>query len=192
VCFRDPGVGVFGLENALMGVGDQFLEVVAPVRPDTTAGRLLAKRDGDGGYMAIFEVDDLDRRIEQISSAGVRIVWSGEVPGIRGCHLHPSDVGGTLVSIDQPTTPGEWPWAGPSWRSQPPAAAVSAIAAVTISAVEPASMRSRWADLGLEDSVQFSAAGLRGEGLDLVDVVAADRARVGDAVDLGGVRFRFV
>ncbi len=32
VCFRDPGVGVFGLENALFPIGDTFLEVVSPVR----------------------------------------------------------------------------------------------------------------------------------------------------------------
>ncbi|HMC42059.1 MAG TPA: hypothetical protein VKI20_03535, partial [Acidimicrobiales bacterium] len=59
--FRDPGVAEFGLENAVMSVGDTFLEVVAPVRPDTTAGRYLDRRGGDGGYMAIFQVGDLAR-----------------------------------------------------------------------------------------------------------------------------------
>ena len=62
VCFDDPGFGAFGLHNALMVIGDQFLEVVSPVEDGTTAGRLLDKRSGDGGYMAIYEVDDLDRR----------------------------------------------------------------------------------------------------------------------------------
>ena len=60
VCFHDPGVAAFGLRNALMMIGDQFLEVVSPTQPGTTAGRLLDKRNGDGGYMAIYEVDDLD------------------------------------------------------------------------------------------------------------------------------------
>ncbi|MDP2702207.1 MAG: hypothetical protein Q8P98_09085, partial [Candidatus Rokubacteria bacterium] len=31
-CHRDPGVGKYGLENALFAVGNGFLEVVAPVR----------------------------------------------------------------------------------------------------------------------------------------------------------------
>ncbi|MEI6419565.1 MAG: VOC family protein, partial [Sphingomonadales bacterium] len=39
VCFHDPGVAAFGLHNALMTIGDQFLEVVAPTQPGTTAGR---------------------------------------------------------------------------------------------------------------------------------------------------------
>ncbi len=46
VCFRDPGVAEFGLHNALMVVGDQFLEVVSPTEPGTTCGRLLDKRHG--------------------------------------------------------------------------------------------------------------------------------------------------
>ena len=57
--FHDPGVGQFGLTNAVFAVGDTFVEVVAPARPDTTAGRYLERRGGDGGYMAIFQVEDL-------------------------------------------------------------------------------------------------------------------------------------
>ena len=58
VAYNDPGVGEFGLRNALMVIGDQFLEVVSPTTGGTTAGRLLDKRNGDGGYMAIFQADD--------------------------------------------------------------------------------------------------------------------------------------
>ena len=38
VAYRDPAVATFGLENALLPVGDQFLEIVAPTRSDTAAG----------------------------------------------------------------------------------------------------------------------------------------------------------
>ena len=44
VCYRDPGVGHFGLENALLPIGNQLLEVVAPIREDTAGGRYLARR----------------------------------------------------------------------------------------------------------------------------------------------------
>ena len=109
VCYVDPGVGEFGLHNALMLIGDQFLEVVSPTRDGTTAGRLLDRRardngNGDGGYMAIYEVDDLDARVEHVQAAGVRVVWSIDLPTIRARHLHPRDVGGALVSIDQPAS----------------------------------------------------------------------------------------
>ncbi|MFY8139098.1 MAG: hypothetical protein ACOVMO_00145, partial [Caulobacter sp.] len=47
--YDDPGVGKFGLKNAVFPVGETFLEVVSPKAEGTTAGRLLDKRGGDGG-----------------------------------------------------------------------------------------------------------------------------------------------
>ena len=105
VCFSDPGVGEFGLHNALMVIGDQFLEVVSPTEPGTAAGRQLDRREGDGGYMVIYECDDLDDRLTKFSERDVRIVWAGDFPTIRGRHLHPADVGGAIVSIDRSDGP---------------------------------------------------------------------------------------
>ena len=39
VSFNDPGVGHFGLENAVIPIGTDFLEVVSPKEENTTAGR---------------------------------------------------------------------------------------------------------------------------------------------------------
>jgi hypothetical protein len=191
VCFRDPGVSEFGLHNALMTVGDQFLEVVAPTQGGTTAGRLLDKRHGDGGYMAIFEVDDLDDRVEHLQRSGVRVVWGIDLPDIRGRHLHPRDVGGALVSIDEPRPAGSWRWAGP-WQAHAETSVVSAIAGVTIGATDPAAMRTRWAALGLDHAVRFVDAGPRGDGIDGVDLVATDRDRSGESFEIAGVTFRLV
>ena len=191
VCFEDPGVSVFGLHNALVTVGDQFIEVVSPVEEETTAGRLLDKRGGDGGYMAIFECDDLDRRVELVREHGVRVVWEGNLPEIRGRHLHPRDVGGALVSIDQPATPGEWLWAGP-WKAHGETAVVTAIAGIDVAANEPAAMQARWQELELDHSVRFVPAGPRGEGIDAIDLVATDRSRAGETTIIGGVELRFV
>jgi hypothetical protein len=191
VCFEDPGVGVFGLHNALVTVGDQFIEVVSPVQDGTTAGRLLDKRDGDGGYMAIFECDDLDRRVEHVTAADVRIVWAGDFPEIRGRHLHPRDVGGAIVSIDQPATPGGWLWAGP-WRAHAETRVVTAIAGVDVAADDPAAMQARWRQLEVDHAVRFVPAGPRGEGIDAIDLVATDRRRAGETTTIGGVELRFV
>lgn len=190
VCFNDPGVGEFGLHNALMVIGDQIIEVVAPVRPGTTAGRLLDKRGGDGGYMAIYEVDDLDRREALLAEHGVRTVWAGNTREIRGRHLHPRDVGGTLVSVDEPRVWGRWPWAGPTWT--PRVGVATAIAGITVTADDPAAMRARWHALDVDYGVTFAPAGPRGEGLDGIDLVANDRSRAGETHLIGGVTFRLV
>ena len=192
VCFNDPGVGAFGLHNALMVIGDQFLEVVSPVEDGTTAGRLLDKRSGDGGYMAIYEVDDLDRRVECLTANDVRIVWSGDLPAIRGRHLHPRDVGGALVSIDQPVPNGSWTWGGPDWTAHQDTSVVSGIAGVTVAAADPAAMRARWRQLELDSAVRFVEASSRGEGIDGVDLVATDRSRVGESHTICGTTFKFV
>jgi len=175
-----------------MMIGDQFLEVVAPTQDGTTAGRLLDKRSGDGGYMVLYEVDDLDERIEHVEGRGVRIVWAGDLGNIRGRHLHPRDVGGALVSIDEPVPNGAWRWGGPDWTAHVDTSVVSAIAGVTVGANDPAAMRARWSDLGIDTSVGFADAGNRGEGIDGVDLVATDRDRVGESFLICGVSFALV
>ena len=192
ICFHDPGVAEFGLHNALMVIGDQFLEVVSPTEDGTTAGRLLEKRQGDGGYMAIYECDDLDDRMAQLAEHDVRVVWAGDFPTIRGRHLHPRDVGGALVSIDQPVPNGSWTWAGPSWEAHRDDPVVVGIAGVTVGAADVAAMASRWSELDIDRAVDFAQAGERGEGIDGVDLVATDRSRRGETHDICGVTFRLV
>ncbi len=196
VCHHDPGVAEFGLRNALLLVGDQFIEVLSPIRDGTTVQRLLDKRGGAGGYMAIFEVDDLDERLDRLAANDVHIVWAGDLDDIRGRHLHPRDVGGTLVSIDQPVPNGSWRWGGPEWQARSGEwlqdAAVTAIESAVVSAGDPDAMRARWTQLGLDHDVRFMSAGARGDGLDEVDLVAADRSRVGERADIGGVTFTLV
>lgn len=150
VCFRDPGVAEFGLRNALFRIGDQFLEIVSPIAEGTTAGRLLDRVGGDTGYMALFEVDDLDARMAHLGGLGVRTVWSGDFRPIRGRHLHPKDTGGTLVSLDQPDSVGAWHWGGPTWREHAPSATASAINGIELSCPDPVGCAARWAELGID------------------------------------------
>lgn len=198
LCYRDPGVATFGLRNALFPVGHQLLEVVSPVEDGTTAGRLLAKRGGDTGYMVILEVDDLDVMRTRIAEAGARIVFEAVEHGIVGLHLHPADVGGAILSIDQPETWGDWPWAGPEWREHVRTEVVTDVVAVEIEANDPAAMAARWSDvLGRpvsgetptivldEGEIRFVPAGDRGEGVSTFELRAAPGAVPVDTVIAG-------
>lgn len=192
VCFHDPGVQEFGLHNALVTIGDQFLEVVSPTREGTTAGRLLGKRGGDGGYMALYEVDDLDQREAHLADVGVRIVWRGDLDDIRARHLHPADVGGAIVSIDQPVPAGAWRWGGPSWVAHQDNSVATAIAGIVVGATDPVAMRERWRRSGVDHAVRFQPAGPRGDGIDELELVATDRDRAGEELPIGGVVIRLV
>ena len=112
VAFNDPGVAEFGLKNAVMALGDQFLEVVSPFRADASAARYLERRRGDGGYMVILQSDDLDADRTRLARVGARIVWEIAFDDIATIHLHPRDVGGAIVSLDRPLPPASWRWEG--------------------------------------------------------------------------------
>lgn len=191
VCFRDPGVGEFGLRNALFRIGDQFLEVVSPVRADTTAGRLLDKTGGDRGYMAIYEVDDLDARMNLLERCGVRVVWSGDFRQIRGRHLHPKDTGGTLVSLDQPERPGAWHWAGPDWTATSSSGRAVGINRFAIASSDPDRCRARWHELDIDHQVDFSLSSEPIDHLFGVSLIAAKPADAGRSFRLCGVDFTF-
>ena len=108
--FADPIVRQFGLRNSVVPIGDTFLEIVSPVEEDTTAGRLLDRRSGNGGYMILLQVDDLSREISRIQDLEVRIVAELEIPESKAIHLHPKDIGGSITSLDQVTPPESWIW----------------------------------------------------------------------------------
>jgi len=143
--FCDPGVGQFGLTNAVFAVGDTFVEVVAPVRPDTTAGRYLERRGGDGGYMAIFQVPDLTAARRRLADLGVRVVWAADLRDIAATHLHPKDVPGAIVSLDWAAPAESWRWAGPSWTGRAPEHSGGRVTGLTIEVNDPPAAARRWA-----------------------------------------------
>jgi len=147
VSFNDPGVGTYGLENAVMPIGDTFLEVVAPVRPDTTAGRYLERRGGNGGYMVILQSADLDADRARFDALAVRIVAQLDRPHARGTHLHPRDVGGAILSVDDMDPPESWEWAGPDWQTAVDTSLVTAITGVAIQSHDPGALADRWAEV---------------------------------------------
>jgi hypothetical protein len=198
--FHDPGVGQFGLTNAVFAAGDTFVEVVAPVQAGTTAGRYLERRGGDGGYMAIFQVPDLVAARRRVATLGVRVVWTADLPDIAGTHLHPGDVPGAIVSLDWAAPEQSWHWAGPAWTAQAPEPAPGGVTGLTIEVNDPAAVAGRWAAvLGIpadESTVQLEAAGQRlrfvparaGQGEGITEVTIAGLPG-GGPWEIGGVRF---
>ena len=204
--FRDPGVGRFGLTNAVFAAGDTFVEVVAPVQAGTTAGRYLERRGGDGGYMAIFQVPDLAAARARLPGLGVRVVWTADLPDIAGTHLHPKDVPGAIVSLDWAEPAGSWRWAGPDWTGRVPEhRGGGGVTGVTIEVADPAAAAARWAAvLGVTWAASGTAAGIelagwghrlrfeparpgQGEGITAVSVAGLPAGRAARVI--GGVRF---
>jgi len=145
--YADPGVGKYGLANAVWPIGDTFLEVVSPKQGGTTAGRLLEKRGGDGGYMVILQVDDMAEARERAASQGVRFADQFDGDGVAFTHLHPKDVGGAILSLDTMVPKERWEWGGPHWKDNVRTESSVGIVGAELQAQDPAAMSKRWAEV---------------------------------------------
>jgi hypothetical protein len=215
--FHDPAVGEFGLQNAVFALGDCFLEVVSPTQPGTAAGRYLERHGGDGGYMVIFDLEDLDGARSRALGLGVRVVWQLDLPDISGTHLHPADMRGAIVSLDQSRPYGSWRWGGPPWTGRTGTGAAGRLAGIAVAVADPDAAAARWGEvLGvpvhavdcLDDAGRGGALGLRLDGGEVRFQAAAGESAEGlveialeiphelpgggEAIELGGVRLRRV
>ncbi len=207
VCYRDPGVGRFGLENALLPIGNQLLEVVAPVKENTAGGRYLERRGGDGGYMVITQCDDHAPRRRHVEELGIRLVSDFTTDEFRNMQLHPKDTGGSFFEIDEQMGEGahddDGPWepAGPNWQRARRTERVNAILAAEVQCDDPGQTAARWseiAEIPLNDNVLELAnaavrfvpcADGRPEGLGGIDLAAVECDAILETAErLGAVR----
>ena len=198
VAYNDPGVGHYGLRNAVLPVGAGFLEVVEPVRDDASAARFIARR-GDAGYMVILQDADAEAHRSRLAAMGVRVVDDIDRRDYRASHFHPADFGGVLASIDQQRSApdylepyGDWMPAGPDWRAALSTDVIDLVS-VTLASPDPEALANRWSallDLPLDPAdgrrlplargeIRFTD-GPQGQGTAVaaVGLTVADRAEV--------------
>ncbi|MGE0152171.1 MAG: VOC family protein [Reyranellaceae bacterium] len=199
VAYRDPGVGKWGLENIVAPIGGDFLEIVAPTQPGTSAGRYLQRRQGDGGYMVILQVADALSYRKRLQAMGVRAVATRDQRDYTYTHFHPADVGGFLLSIDAGAPEDDWRqklcnWvpAGPDWKSHLGRSGAGRLLGVELQSADPVATADLWGRL-LERPVKSGKGGLhipldmgevrfveardgRGSGISALDIEVADKA----------------
>ncbi len=198
VCHRDPGVGRFGLHNFLMPVGNNFLEVVAPIQENTAGGRYLERRGGDGGYMVIMQCDDGEAAKARVTGLGIRLVMDAKRGENHGIQLHPKDLPGAIAELRQnegaEDPAGPWSPAGDNWLRAKKTDVTLAMVAAEIQADEPGLLAQRWsavvdrpveqrhgiATIALDDAtLRFvPATDGRGDGLGGLDMAVVDSKKV--------------
>lgn len=113
-CFRDD-LSAFGLSNAVLPVGDTFLELLQ-VEDRGSAGARFLERHGEGLYMIIFEGTDIPALERHLEQHQVPVAYRINRDRYAAVHLHPKAMNRVLVSVDDPFEPGRWPAAGEHWR----------------------------------------------------------------------------
>jgi methylmalonyl-CoA epimerase len=93
-----------GVEAVLLDVGENHVELLAPLGDDTPVGRFLAK-NGPGLHHVAYQVDDIDGTLDALRAAGLKLIDEQPRTGIRGSRVafvHPRSTGGVLTEIVQP------------------------------------------------------------------------------------------
>jgi hypothetical protein len=198
VCYVDSGVAAFGLENSLMPIGRNFLEVVAPVKDNTAAGRYLSRRKGDGGYMVITQTDSRETQLaarQRALDSGVRVAHESERDGWHLTQLHPGDLEAAFLELESDQhndLTGHWmPVGGFGWEDKVDQTRTVDIVVVELQCNDPGSLAQKWAHIVGSDCaadgesiiVKLNNVNLRfvalrddrGAGLSALDLKVANR-----------------
>jgi methylmalonyl-CoA/ethylmalonyl-CoA epimerase len=85
-------------------VGDVRLELLEPTDPASSVASFLEKR-GEGLHHVAYTVDDLDKRLAELKSGGVRLIDESPRPGahhMRIAFVHPKSSGSVLTELCEP------------------------------------------------------------------------------------------
>lgn len=162
VCYRDPNVARYGLENVLFPVGTDFIEIVSPTQPGTAAGRFLERHKGRHGYMIIMDCPDPAARQAHCETIGVRTANLIRHENYLGVQLHPKDTGGAMLEFNR-TAGGEDPKgpyspAGGDWQKHIRTDVTQRMLGAQIECPDPAAFSARWGDI-LQKPVQATEEG---------------------------------
>src|SRR5215475_11903076 len=148
VCYRDSNVAKYGLVNALLPVDTILLEVVAPFRDGTAAGRFIEKTGGRGGYMAIFCCDDPDAHGARANAMGVRTANRITHAPYLGVQLHPRDCRAAFIEFNHTAGSddvlGTYPPAGPDWQKHIRKETTLALTEVEMQSPDPQALAEHW------------------------------------------------
>ncbi len=95
-----------GVEEAMLAIGGSFVQLLAPLQPDTPVGRFLQRR-GEGLHHIAYAVVDIEAALSHLESEGALLVDRRPRNGGRGTRIafvHPKGGNQTLIElVEYPT-----------------------------------------------------------------------------------------
>jgi methylmalonyl-CoA/ethylmalonyl-CoA epimerase len=94
-----------GVSVVFVDVGNTKIELLAPLGDDSPIVAFLEKNPSGGMHHVCYEVDDILAARERLKAGGARVLGDGNPK--TGAHgkpvlfLHPKDLFGTLVELEQ-------------------------------------------------------------------------------------------
>lgn len=92
-----------GVEEALIRVGESWIQLVAPLGPETPVGKFIERR-GEGLHHIGYAVGDVRAALARLRAESVALIDEEPRRGSRGtmiAFVHPKSTGGVLVELVQ-------------------------------------------------------------------------------------------
>jgi methylmalonyl-CoA mutase C-terminal domain/subunit len=91
-----------GVRACLIGLGNAYIELLEPLRAESTVGRFL-QRHGEGLHHVCFETENVDEELRRMASRGVELIDRQPRHGLVGLigFLHPNSTGSVLIELVQ-------------------------------------------------------------------------------------------
>lgn len=100
---RREDVDVQGVREAMIPMGDSWLQLIAPSTSEGTVARHIERR-GEGLHHVAFEVDDLAATLADLKSRGVPLIDEAPQRGggdVSIAFVHPKGARGVLIELVQ-------------------------------------------------------------------------------------------
>jgi len=94
-------VAAQGVEAVLLDVGENHVELLRPLGPDTPVGRFLARR-GPGMHHVAYGVEDVHAALADLVREGAQLIDEEPRLGLYGLQVafvHPDSVHGVLAEV---------------------------------------------------------------------------------------------
>ncbi len=98
-----------GVVEAMLGVGNACVQLLAPLRPDSPIARFL-ERSGPGIQQMAYRVGDVAQVSAALRARGIRMLYDPPRRGTAGSLInfaHPKDCGGVLIELVQSAATSE-------------------------------------------------------------------------------------
>jgi methylmalonyl-CoA epimerase len=92
-----------GVRVAMLNIGESRIELLEPTGPESPIEKFMTKR-GEGIHHIAISVDDIEKALERLKAAGVRLVDNEPRRGAHNTRIafvHPSSIHGVLLELVQ-------------------------------------------------------------------------------------------
>ena len=92
-----------GVRVAMLNIGESRIELLEPTGPESPIEKFMTKR-GEGIHHIAITVDDIEKALERLKAAGVRLVDNEPRRGAHNTRIafvHPSSTHGVLLELVQ-------------------------------------------------------------------------------------------